>query len=98
MADALSDADVQARLGEVPGWELVDGKLHREVELGDFVEAFGLMAQVAIHAEKMNHHPEWSNVYNRVTIDLSTHDAGGITDKDFELASKVNAALGEQPD
>jgi 4a-hydroxytetrahydrobiopterin dehydratase len=92
MADALTDDQVQDRLGELPGWELVDGKLHRELVLADFVAAFGLMAQVAVWAEKLNHHPEWSNVYNRVTIDLSTHDAGGITDKDFELAAKINAA------
>jgi 4a-hydroxytetrahydrobiopterin dehydratase len=92
MADALTDDQVQDRLGELPGWELVDGKLHRELVLADFVAAFGLMAQVAVWAEKLNHHPEWSNVYNRVTIDLTTHDAGGITDKDFELAAKINAA------
>ncbi len=95
MADALTPEQVQNRLGELPGWELVDGKLHREVKLADFVAAFGLMAQVAIWAEKLNHHPEWSNVYNRVTIDLTTHDAGGITDKDFELAAKVDAAIPE---
>jgi 4a-hydroxytetrahydrobiopterin dehydratase len=92
MADALTDDQVQDRLGELPGWELVDGKLHCELVLADFVAAFGLMAQVAVWAEKLNHHPEWSNVYNRVTIDLTTHDAGGITDKDFELAAKINAA------
>ena len=95
MPDAMSDDEVRNRLSEVPGWDLVGGKLHREVKLENFVEAFGVMAQVAIQAEKMNHHPEWSNVYSTITIDLSSHDAGGITDRDFELAQKVNQALGE---
>jgi 4a-hydroxytetrahydrobiopterin dehydratase len=75
------------------GWEIVDGKLHRELQFDDFVAAFGFMAQVAIIAEKLNHHPEWSNVYNRVTIDLMTHDAGGITDKDHDLAARINALV-----
>jgi 4a-hydroxytetrahydrobiopterin dehydratase len=89
MAEPLSDDEVEARLGQLPAWEVVDGKLHRELVLKDFVAAFGLMAQVAIWAEKLDHHPEWSNVYNRVSIDLMTHDAGGITDKDFELAARI---------
>lgn len=95
MADALSDDEISTRLAEHPDWELVDGKLHRELRLGDFVTAFGLMTRVAIIAEKMNHHPEWSNVYDRVTIDLVTHDAGGVTDLDFQLAAKVDSFAGE---
>ena len=95
MADLLADDELSARLTEHPGWEVVDGKLHREIVLDDFPAAFGLMAQVAVWAEKLDHHPEWSNVYNRVTIDLVTHDAGGLTDLDFQLAAKVDAALGE---
>ena len=85
------DADhVRERLGSLPGWSLQDGKLYREYEFADFVEAFGFMARAALTAERMNHHPEWSNVYNRVTIRLTTHDAGGITDRDLKLAGALN--------
>lgn len=96
MADALSDDEISTRLDDHPEWELVEGKLHRELRLGDFVTAFGLMARVAIVAEKMNHHPEWSNVYDRVTVDLVTHDAGGVTDLDFQLAAKIDSFAGER--
>lgn len=85
------DADhVRERLGSLPGWSLQDGKLYREYEFADFVEAFGFMARAALTAERMNHHPEWSNVYNRVTVRLTTHDAGGITDRDLKLAGALN--------
>jgi len=94
MAELLTDEELQEGLAALSGWEVVDGKLHREVVLGNFVEAFGLMTQVAIWAEKLDHHPEWSNVWNKVTIDLTTHDAGGLTALDLELAGRVNAALG----
>ena len=67
--------------------------LHREVTFGDFAEAFGFMARVAIWAEKLNHHPEWSNVWNRVTIDLITHDLGGLSDLDVELATRIDSAV-----
>ena len=70
---------------------LVAGKLHRELRFPDFVRAFGFMTSVALVAESMNHHPEWSNVYGRVTIDLTTHDAGGITALDLELARRIYA-------
>ena len=73
-------------MAEVAGWEVRGGKLHREFRFADFVSAFAFMAAVALVAERSDHHPEWSNVYNRVVIDLSTHDAGGLTAKDFELA------------
>jgi 4a-hydroxytetrahydrobiopterin dehydratase len=76
------------------GWEIVDGKLHREFRFRDFVEAFGFMSRCALVAEKMDHHPEWSNVWNRVTVDLVTHDAGGITDLDTQLASTMNELAG----
>ena len=74
----LSDADVQTKLAGIKGWTLANGKLHREYKFADFVHAFGFMATAAIAIEKMNHHPEWFNVYNRVVVDLTTHDAGGI--------------------
>jgi 4a-hydroxytetrahydrobiopterin dehydratase len=91
MADAhkLSDAEVAARLADLPGWEIVEGKLQRTFTFSSFVTAFGFMSSVALVAEAMNHHPEWSNVYNRVTIALMTHDVGGISTLDFELARRI---------
>ncbi len=86
----LSDEEVQARITDLSGWSLADGKLRRELRFSDFVEAFGFMSRLALVAEKMDHHPEWSNVYNRVVIDLQTHDAGGLTDLDFQLATAAN--------
>ena len=78
---------------ELPRWTIKNGKLHRELIFTDFSEAFSFMTKVALHAEKMNHHPEWFNVYNRVTIDLMTHDAGGITSNDVELAKFIESAI-----
>ena len=75
-----------------PDWDLVSGKLHRELRFPNFVDAFAFMTAIAIHAEKADHHPEWSNVYNRVVIDLVTHDASGITEQDFALATTIDAA------
>jgi 4a-hydroxytetrahydrobiopterin dehydratase len=88
---ALSEAEITAALKKLGGWSLVGGKLHKEYRLKSFVEAFGFMTRVALIAERMNHHPEWSNVYNRVTIDLMTHDAGGISGLDVEFAEKADA-------
>ena len=85
----LSDEDLQKALTDLPGWSVVDGKLHREYEFTDFVHAFGFMATAALVIEAANHHPEWFNVYHRVRIDLTTHDAGGITANDTELAAKL---------
>jgi 4a-hydroxytetrahydrobiopterin dehydratase len=82
-------------MSEAPeDWAVVDGKLHRELEFRDFVEAFGFMAKVALLAEKADHHPDWSNSYNKVTIDLVSHDKGGITDRDHAIATAINKALG----
>jgi 4a-hydroxytetrahydrobiopterin dehydratase len=80
---------MNARIASLPDWNVVDGKLHREYKFADFAHAFGFMAAVATIAEKMDHHPEWLNVYSRVTVDLSTHDAGGITQLDFDLAAAM---------
>jgi len=85
----LSEGELVAALQSLNGWSIVNGKLHREFKFGDFVGAFGFMTKVALIAEKMNHHPDWANVYNRVTIDLVTHDLGGISSFDVEFASKV---------
>lgn len=76
-------------LGSAQHWEIVEGKLCKTFTFKSFVRAFGWMSQIAIVAEKMNHHPEWHNVYNRVTIELVTHDVDGISDYDFTLASKM---------
>jgi len=82
----MTDGEVATAMAELPSWSVQDGKLHRDYKFSDFPHAFGFMATAAPAIEKMDHHPEWSNVYNRVTVDLSTHDAGGITHKDFSLA------------
>jgi len=85
----LTSDEIEAALRNLPGWSLVNAKLHREYRFTDFVHAFGFMATSAIAIEAMNHHPEWSNVWNRVTVDLTTHDASGITARDVKLASKL---------
>jgi 4a-hydroxytetrahydrobiopterin dehydratase len=85
----LDDAEVERRLRALPQWALHDGKLHREFRFADFVTAFGFMSSCALAAEAANHHPEWFNVYHTVRVDLVTHDAGGITEKDFALAARM---------
>ena len=86
MAEKLTDDQITAALSDLPGWSLTDGKLHRELKFADFNEAFGFMARSALVAEQMNHHPEWFNVYRTVRVDLSTHDLGGVSTWDIELA------------
>jgi 4a-hydroxytetrahydrobiopterin dehydratase len=90
----LSPEQLSRALAELPGWSLVDGKLHREFRFADFVRAFSFMSAVALVAEKRDHHPDWSNVYNRVVVDLTTHDAGGITQSDLDLARAMNELAG----
>jgi 4a-hydroxytetrahydrobiopterin dehydratase len=85
----LTDAQIRETLDRMPGWTLADGKLHREYAFPDFTHAFGFMAAAATRIEALNHHPEWSNVYGKVIVDLSTHDAGGITAFDVELADTL---------
>ena len=89
---ALSEDEVAAALGSpaLEGWELDQGKLHREFRFADFNQAFGFMSRVALLAERMDHHPEWFNVWNRVEVHLTTHDAGGISSSDVELAGAMN--------
>jgi 4a-hydroxytetrahydrobiopterin dehydratase len=95
MARALLTPDaVAAALRELPGWELRDGKLQRTYVFADFSEAFAFMTRVALEAEKQDHHPDWSNVWNRVAIALWTHDAGGITQRDVDLARHIARAAG----
>jgi 4a-hydroxytetrahydrobiopterin dehydratase len=86
----LEDREIDRRLAEVPGWTVEDGKLHREIRFGDFNEAFAFMTRCALVAEQLDHHPEWFNVYSTVRIDLTTHDAGGLSDLDFRLAARMN--------
>lgn len=85
-----TDDEIRAFLDVHRHWSLNDGKLHRKCEFSNFVEAFGFMTKVAMIAESQNHHPEWSNVYNKVTVDLTTHAAGGITEKDFEFVQEID--------
>jgi len=87
----FSASELKDALASLPGWTVADGKLHKEYKFTDFIHAFGFMATSALGIEKMNHHPEWFNVYNQVTVDLSTHDAGGITSKDVKLAKLLDA-------
>ncbi len=88
----LSDDEVASRLSSHPTWEVVDGKLHRELTFRDFAQAFGCMAQVALAAEKLDHHPDWSNSWNKVVIDITNHASGGLTDRCFRLAAAVDGA------
>jgi len=90
----LSPAQIEAALEALPGWSLEHEKLHCVFRFDDFVHAFGFMASSALIAESMNHHPEWFNVYNRVEVDLTTHDAGGITQNDVDLARQMNLLAG----
>ena len=86
----LSKRELEADLADLPGWEVVDGKLHKVFEFGSFVEAFSFMTSVAFSAEVMNHHPEWFNVYGTVRVDLVTHDLGGISTHDVMLAKTMD--------
>ena len=89
----LSQLEIDEELQNLPGWSIVNDKLHREIEFESFNQAFGFMTRAAMEIEKMNHHPEWFNVYNRLVIDLMTHDAGGITKNDTHLAKILNSLL-----
>lgn len=85
--------EMEYALASVPHWTIKNGKLHRQFSFANFVDAFGFMTRIALVAERMNHHPEWRNVYRTVTIDLTTHDAGGITHKDIELAIAIDSLV-----
>lgn len=88
-AQKLSPAEIETALRALDGWALADGKLHREFKFADFGEAFAFMTRVALEAEKRDHHPDWSNVWNRVVVDLVTHDAGGVTQNDVAFAARI---------
>lgn len=88
-----TDAEIKAFLSEYPEWQLRENSLHRELRFADFHKAWMFMSGVALIAEKMDHHPNWYNVYNQVRIELSTHDVGGVTILDIELATQVERLL-----
>lgn len=90
VAPVLTADQLDQALNQLSGWSVKAEKLHREYKFASFVEAFGFMTSVALVAETLGHHPEWFNVYNRVTIDLTTHDSGGITQLDVDLAKRAN--------
>ena len=87
----LEPAEIEARIAQLRGWELAGTKIRKQYRFRDFREAFAFMTRVALLAEKADHHPDWSNVWNRVAIELTTHDAGGLTDRDFDLAAAIDA-------
>ena len=88
--EPLSSASLQKKLDEFADWDIKQQKLYRRFVFDNFVEAFGFMSRVALLAEALDHHPDWSNIYNRVDIYLTTHDAGGISERDFILAARIN--------
>jgi 4a-hydroxytetrahydrobiopterin dehydratase len=90
---ALSESEIEQRMLDCPDWECRANKIARQFRFADFVQAFSFMSSVALLAERANHHPEWSNVYNRVDVELTTHDAGGLTNRDFSLAAEIDALV-----
>ena len=91
----LTDSDISTWLAAQSAWRIQDGKLALSLQFQDFIMAWGFMSRVALIAEQQQHHPEWLNVYNRVEIALVTHDAGGLTDKDLNLATAINGLLAD---
>lgn len=87
----LSEEKLEEELSKLSGWSIVNDKLHKEFLFENFNQAFGFMARASMEIEKMNHHPEWFNVYNKITVDLTTHDSGGITKNDINLAKILNS-------
>ena len=90
----MTDSEISSALSKLPGWTFAGGKLHREYKFADFIVAFGFMSSAALVAQAMDHHPEWFNVWNTVRIDLATHDAGGVTALDLQLAESMEALAG----
>jgi 4a-hydroxytetrahydrobiopterin dehydratase len=94
MRQPLDSGQIRDALADLPEWSHQNGRLVRELEFPDFIRAFGFMSSVALIAQSMDHHPDWTNVYNRLHIELHTHDAGGITVRDLELARRIEALRG----
>lgn len=93
MAVVLTEQEISDALRDLPGWQVADKALVKQCEFDNFVQAFAFMTRVAMRAEKIDHHPDWSNSYNRVDISLTSHDAGGLTSKDLALADAINREL-----
>ncbi len=89
----LSEAQIKERLESLPTWEYNENAIHTTLEFESFKDCFSVMTRIAFEVEKVNHHPDWSNVYNVLAISLSTHDAGGVTEKDFELARIIEGLI-----
>lgn len=86
----LNQAQIQQQLADIPDWQYQDNALRRKFSFKNFIEAFGFMSKVALLAERADHHPEWKNVYNKVSIALTTHDCDGVSNRDFDLAKKID--------
>ncbi|WP_422859493.1 4a-hydroxytetrahydrobiopterin dehydratase [Flagellimonas sp. S174] len=91
--EKLNESQIESELKSLKGWNLENGSIVKTFQFTDFKEAFSIMTRIAFEAEKANHHPEWENVYNRLTIKLNTHDAGGITAYDFDLAKIIESVI-----
>ena len=87
--DKLEDQDIEKKLLRFPDWDYYDNAIHTEFEFDNFKDCFSAMSRIAFECEAQNHHPNWTNVYNTLTISLSTHDAKGVTNKDFKLAEAI---------
>lgn len=92
----LSEQDIEKRLLRFPEWDYIDGAIHAEYEFENFKDCFSAMSRIAFECEALNHHPNWSNIYNVLKISLSTHDADGVTLKDFKLAEAIEAIVEEE--
>ncbi|MBN2868718.1 MAG: 4a-hydroxytetrahydrobiopterin dehydratase [Flavobacteriaceae bacterium] len=93
--EKLSENDIETRLLRLPEWEYYDNAIHAEFEFENFKDCFSAMSRIAFECEALNHHPDWTNVYNTLSISLSTHDAGGVTEKDFKLAQAIESIVEE---
>ena len=91
-----NESEAQEQLASLEDWEFIEDGIEKSYEFDDFISAFSFMTIVAMFAEKANHHPDWNNVYNQVNIRLSTHEAGGVTDKDFDLAKAIDGYVSEE--
>ena len=91
--EQFSEDKIKQTLTDYEGWEYNENAIHTSLEFDNFKDAFSVMTRIAFEAEKMNHHPDWTNVYNTLQISLSTHDAGGVTQKDFDLAKIIDALV-----
>lgn len=90
----LSENEIHEKLKDCPNWEYFENAIHTTLEFEDFKDCFAIMTRIAFEAEEMQHHPDWTNIYNRLAIALNTHDADGVTEKDFKLAKVIDGLVG----